>query len=303
MSTAKPRAQASAATPLQLALGMAMFGSATPVSKIVTAAMPVFIGAGLRVAIGALVLSPALRNTQALRALTRKDWLLIALLALIGMFGFSAFMLYGMRLIGGVAGAVVMSTTPAVTAAASMLFLGDQPTWRKLTAIALAVAGVLLLNLGGGQGGESETMLLGVALVFAAVCCETCYTLIGKLALDHVEPLLLSFLAAAVATPLFIPLAIWQWSSFDIAAVAARAWTAVIWYGAGTLALGSWLWYSGLKHAQGAVAAGFMGVMPASALLLSYLLLDEPFRWLHLAGFAVVFVGVLLMSWEHARQS
>jgi drug/metabolite transporter (DMT)-like permease len=77
----------------------------------------------------------------------------------------------------------------------------------------------------------------------------------------------------------------------------------VIWYGAGTLALGSWLWYSGLKHAQGAVAAGFMGVMPASALLLSYLLLDEPFRWLHLAGFAVVFVGVLLMSWEHARQS
>jgi drug/metabolite transporter (DMT)-like permease len=303
MSTAKPRAQASAATPLQLALGMAMFGSATPVSKIVTAAMPVFIGAGLRVAIGALVLSPALRNTQALRALTRKDWLLIALLALIGMFGFSAFMLYGMRLIGGVAGAVVMSTTPAVTAAASMLFLGDQPTWRKLTAIALAVAGVLLLNLGGGQGGESEAMLLGVALVFAAVCCEACYTLIGKLALDHVEPLLLSFLAPAVATPLFIPLAIWQWSSFDITAVDARAWTAVIWYGAGTLALGSWLWYSGLKHAQGAVAAGFMGVMPASALLLSYLLLDEPFRWLHLVGFAVVFVGVLLMSWEHARQS
>lgn len=302
MPRSHTHARGSAATPLNLALGMAMFGSATPISKIVTSAMPVFVGAGLRVAIGALVLSPALRQRDALSHLSRKDWLMIALLALIGMFGFSAFMLYGMRMIGGVAGAVVMSTTPAVTAAASMLFMGDKPTWRKLSAIALAAAGVLLLNLGGGQE-DRDNMLFGVVLVFAAVCCEACYTLIGKAALDHVEPLLLSFLAAALATPLFLPLAVWQWSSFDVASVSASAWAAVIWYGAGTLALGSWLWYSGLEYAQGAIAAGFMGVMPTSALILSYVLLDEAFRWIHIGGFAVVFVGLLLVSWEHARSS
>ena len=33
----------------RLALGMAVFGSATPVSKIVTGAMPVFVGSLLRV--------------------------------------------------------------------------------------------------------------------------------------------------------------------------------------------------------------------------------------------------------------
>lgn len=46
-----------------------------------------------------------------------------------------------------------------------------------------------------------------------------------------------------------------------------------------------------------------MGVMPASALLLSYVLLDEEFKWLHVLGFGVVFAGVLLISWEHARKS
>jgi drug/metabolite transporter (DMT)-like permease len=82
-----------------------------------------------------------------------------------------------------------------------------------------------------------------------------------------------------------------------------RAWLAVVWWGAGTLALGSWLWYSGVAKVEGSVAAGFMGVMPVSALVLSYVLLGEDFRWIHLAGFAVVFAGVLLISWEHTRMS
>jgi drug/metabolite transporter (DMT)-like permease len=41
--------------------------------------------------------------------------------------------------------------------------------------------------------------------------------------------------------------------------------------------------------------------MPVSALVLSYLLLGEAFRWIHVAGFDVVFAGVLLMSWERAQ--
>lgn len=74
----------------------------------------------------------------------------------------------------------------------------------------------------------------------------------------------------------------------------------MLWWGAGTLGLGSALWYTGVAKAEASVAAGFMGVMPVSALVLSYLLLGEPFRWAHLAGFAIVFAGVLLIAREHA---
>ncbi|MGE3934756.1 MAG: DMT family transporter [Rhodospirillaceae bacterium] len=266
--------------------------------------MPVFVGSALRVAIGALVLAPAAwRHRDAAARFDRRQWLRIGLIALFGMFGFSALMLYGMRMVPGVAGAIVMSTAPAVTAAASMLFLGDRATWRKLTAVALAVAGILVLHAFGRSGGTDagSSPLAGAALVFAAVCCETVYTLVGKTATESADPLLVAFLGAALSLPLFLPLAAWQWLSFDPAAVGAGAWVALAWYGAGTLALGSWLWYGGLAHAEGSVAAGFMGVMPASALVLSYVLLGEPFRWAHLAGFAVVFAGVLLVSWEHAR--
>tara|TARA_R110002073_G_scaffold149297_8_gene302884 strand:- start:13483 stop:14409 length:927 start_codon:yes stop_codon:yes gene_type:complete len=292
------------ATYAQLALGMAAFGSATPVSKIVTQAMPVFVASALRVAIGALVLLPFIwHKRREVADLNRADWARVAIIALFGMFGFSALMLYGMRMVSGVSGAIVMSTAPAVTAAASMMFLKDSPTWRKLTAIALAVIGVGILNIGGssGDGSDSGKMLLGIALVFAAECCESVYTLVGKTASQRVDPILVAFLASALALPAFIPFAVWQWSQLDMAGVDAGVWTALIWYGAGTLGLGSWLWYQGVAKAEGSVAAGFMGVMPASALILSYVLLGEAFRWIHLAGFPTVFAGVLLISWEHAR--
>ena len=68
---------------------MATFGSATPVSKIVTAAMPVFIGSALRVGLGALVLAPFVAGSwDQVRRLGRRDWALVGLIALFGMFGF-----------------------------------------------------------------------------------------------------------------------------------------------------------------------------------------------------------------------
>ncbi len=287
----------------QLGLGMAIFGSATPVSKIVTSAMPIFVGSGLRVLIGALILAPFLFQRPRIRT-TPRQWLLTTLIAAFGMFGFSALMLAGMKQVSGVVGAVVMSTTPAVTAAASMLFMHDKPTWRKLTAVGLAVVGVLVLHLGQAGSERSEgDLVLGSAMIFGAVCCEATYTLLGKRLSEQMDPILVAARAAAISLPLFLPFAIWQWPDFDPQAIGVSVWAALIWYGAGTLALGTWLWYSGVRKAEGAVAAGFMSVMPVSALLLSYVLLGEPFRWIHLAGFGIVGAGVVLISWEHARMS
>jgi drug/metabolite transporter (DMT)-like permease len=214
-------------------------------------------------------------------------------------------MLYGMRMVSGVVGAIVMSTAPAVTAAASIVFMGDKPTWRKLFAIALAVLGVLILHVGGVESGgrqiDNDHLVLGSLMIFCAVCCESVYTLLGKKISESIDPVIAAFLASVLALPLFLPFALWQWGSFSLFEVSARAWFALGWYGAGTLALGTWLWYSGVRKAEGAVAAGFMGVMPVSALVLSYVLLGERFEKIHLAGFLVVFTGVALISWEHAR--
>jgi drug/metabolite transporter (DMT)-like permease len=290
----------------ELIAGMVIFGSGTPVSKVVTKAFPVFIASGLRMAVASLALLPfILLNRGRLSRLSKGDYLLVALIALVGMFGFSAFMLYGMKMVSGVAGSVVMSATPAVTALASFVFLKEHLGWRKALAVALAVAGVLVVNTSGAAGGESGAggATLGSLLIFAAVCSEAAYTLLGKKASDDADPLLIAGLASLLALPLFLPFAIYEWSGFDASKPAWTDWLAVLWWGAGTLALGTVLWYRGVSEVEGSIAAGFMGVMPVSALVLSYVLLGEPFRWVHLLGFALVFAGVLLIASAHARMS
>jgi drug/metabolite transporter (DMT)-like permease len=212
-------------------------------------------------------------------------------------------MLFGMQRAPGAVGATIMSMTPAVTALAAILLLGETASWRKLAAVGLAIAGALVLQVGQGLGQKNgSSMLIGALLVFGAICCESAYTLLGQKVSKQVDPVLVAALGAILSLPLFA-LATALIGRWDIAGASTGAWAALFWYGAGTLALGSWLWYRGIAQVSGVTAAAFMGIMPLSALALSYLLLGEPFRWVHLLGFGTVFVGVLLMSWEHARMA
>lgn len=289
---------------LLLFSGMAIFGSATPVSKLVVGAFEPMVGGLGRALIAAIALALlARRSLTEIRQLDLRGHLLLASVGLIGVVGFSVMMLYGMRLVSGVIGSVVMSTTPAVTAIAAVLFLGDRLGWRKAAAVGLTVAGVLTLQLSRTGDGASEQLWMGSALVFGAVCAEVWYTLAGKRLMDVLSPLSLAFWAAAWAVLAFIPLAAWQLPQVDWNNIGVADWGALAWWGAGTMALGSWLWYRGVNAVEGSVAAPFMGVMPVSALVLSYVLLGETFAWMHVVGFGIVLGGIALVVWDQQGEN
>lgn len=284
---------------------MALFGSSTPISKIISEAFPVFSASILRMGIAALVLVPFMwPKRHELFSATGRDWTTILMVALAGMVGFTAAILYGMRLTTGVVGATIMSTTPAITAFASVLFLGSAMNWRKGGALGLAVVGVVAISLLRGNGGSSESVLLGAAMVFLAVCFEAAYTLLSKRLSDNVSSLSATFAASIIALLAFAVLALlFDPRPFDYSGASMGDWAAVLFFGAGTGALAPVLWYTGVRSAPGPVAASFMAVMPLSALTLSYVLLGETFRWAHLVGFGLVFAGVILMIREHERQA
>lgn len=81
-----------------LFFGMALFGSATPLSKLVAHHFPVFIAGGLRVLLAFLVLLPFVK-LSGIKKYKGKDMLILTGIGLVGVLGFTAFMLYGMQLI------------------------------------------------------------------------------------------------------------------------------------------------------------------------------------------------------------
>jgi len=282
-----------ASTALALAFGMVLFGSATPLARLVTADLPPLVGSTLRVLSAAVVLVPiahvrGFRWTQ----LDRQDWRRAALLAGVGMFGFTLALAFGMERVSGVTGAVIMGTTPAVTGAAAVIFLGEHATWRRWVAVALSVAGVILMRLAGGATGFD---LVGAALVFGAVLAEATYTLAGKRFMERHDAVATTMVATVLAVPLFVLAAAPSVGTIRWSEVGVTTWLAVLAWGLATLAAGSIIWYYGVRRTRGQQAAPFMGLMPVSALVLSYVLLGEDPEWWHAAGLALVLAGIALV--------
>lgn len=291
---------------LQLLLGMALFGSATPLSKIIGQHFSIFTASALRMGIACIVLAPfTWWMTECFARAKRSDWAVILAISAFGMVGFTATMLFGMRLTTGVVGSTIMSATPAVTAGAAVLFFGAAMNRRKWGALALSVGGIAAINLLRNEADSAGgAPLLGAALVAAAVCCEATYTLLSKKLSSGISSLEATLAASLVAAILFVVLALlFDPRPFDLSNVEIRASAALIFWGAATGGLAPVLWYNGARVAPGALTAGAMAVMPISALVLSYVLLGETFRWAHLIGFGLVFAGLVLMIKEHTGAS
>ncbi|MEQ8772862.1 MAG: DMT family transporter [Erythrobacter sp.] len=287
----------------QLITGMGLFGSATPLSKIIGEHYPVFTASCLRMVIASAVLAPfVLALTSRYRDTTRSDWGVIAAIAALGMVGFTATMLFGMRLTTGVIGSTIMSASPAITAAAAVLFFGAAMNRRKGGALALAVVGVVVINVFRGDGHTGDAVVLGGLLVLVAVCFEAAFPLLSRKLSDGITSLEATLAASLLAAPLFVALAFaFDPAPFDFSRGSERSLYALLFWGAGTGGLAPVLWYNGVRKAPGALTAGAMSVMPLTALGLSYVLLGEAFRWVHLAGFGLVFAGLVLMILEHAK--
>jgi drug/metabolite transporter (DMT)-like permease len=289
-----------------LAVGMILFGSATPVSKIIGLEISVFTASSLRVILGSLVLLPfVIKELHLVKNIQLNNWLLIFGIAIFGMVGFTASLIKGMSYISGVSGSVIMATVPMVTAIAARVFLKSPFTKLKIIAVLLAVAGTISMQLFKESSGSSnDHYLLGSLLVFGAVICEAAYTLLGKKATEDNPPLLVTFLAMTMAIPIFLLLCLTEKESFKkLFSIDYKTLFALLWWGTGTLALGSLCWYKGVQKSQASTVPAFMGLMPLSALMISYWLLDEQFHPSHLVGFGLVFCGVLLMSRAHMKMT
>ena len=285
-----------------LLFGMIFFGSGTPAAKVVTSGFPLFLAPFLRLLVAAVLTTPILVwYWNDLLQIKKSSWLYIIGIGAVGLVAFSILLLTGMKMVSGVIGAMVMSLSPAAVAVGATLFLNDRLGWRKIVAVVVSVAGVLIINASGKslQTGNALELIGGSLFVFGAVCSATVYSLFAKKVSADVRPVLLVPLAAWIAVLLFAIPAIYQAGSFDFSSPSMNQWIALFWWGVGPFAIGTMLWFLGLKAVKASTASGFMGAMPASGLLVSYFWLGDRFYWIHLLGFALVLGGIGMVSWAH----
>ncbi len=286
---------------LELTFAMAIVGSSVVVGKLLIASFPVFLGAGLRFAIASVILIPVLFvNEKGIPSLTRTDWLFLFLQTLTGVFLFSVFLLYGLKFTTAAESGIITSTTPAVLGVISFLFLKERLTWYKGIGIALTLLGILALNLTGTATSfeRGSHPLLGNFLIFGAVIGEALFTIFRKMASEKVTPLAGTTLMSILGFFMFLPFAIFEAQTFVFAHTTMTDWLNIVYYGVVVTVIAFMLWFRGLSKVPASTAAVFTGVWPVSAVLLSYIILKEPFVPSHLLGIACVLLGISFITRE-----
>lgn len=268
---------------------MALVGSTVVASKLLAAQMDPFAATAWRHALALPVLVGLMQMTRtAWPRLPARAWALLVAQAAAGSVGYTVLLMWGTRLTSAADAGVMAGTLPAVSGLLAVLALGERPHARLLGALALATLGVLALQAPGQAGASSP---LGLALVAAAVVCESAFILLHKRLTQPVAPLALSTLMSGLGLLLALPLAAVTATSADLQPNAAQL-QALAYYAWGPTVLGFWLWYAGSQRCTGTQAALSTALMPVAAVLLSVVWLGEPLAWGQLLGLGCVVLAV-----------
>jgi drug/metabolite transporter (DMT)-like permease len=274
---------------------MSVAGSSVVVAKIIVADFPIFLANELRFLIASAVLLPLAftRGDERPSFTTRERRILVAQ-ALTGVFLFNVCLFYGVRLTTAAEAGIITSTTPIVVAAIGVVFLDEAATRHTVLGVCFAVLGLLSLEVLGtgttGAGGPRS--IVGNGLILVAVFGEALFTTLGKAVSEQVSPLEITTAVTVLGSLLFLPFAVYELRTFDITAVPVRDWLPILYYGVVVTVVGFVLWFRGVSMVPASTAATFTGVLPVSAVALSYALLGEQFLWSHAVGVTCVLAGI-----------
>ena len=282
---------------------MALVGSYVGASRLLVAAMPIFLLAWLRFGIAAVAMLHWVRRQPGEAALSPHDRRLLFWESFLGNFLFSICMLYGVSLTSAVSAGVVMAAIPAAVALLSRWWLGERINRRTAAAIACAAMGIAMLALARSpQSAASadpapESVWLGHALLLGAVFCEASYVVIGKRLTGSLSPRRISALINLWGLALVTPLGLWQALQFDFAGVQADTWGLLVAYALAASMATVWLWMKGLAQVPAPQAGVFTVLLPVAAAAVGVVFLGEPFGVGHTAAMALALLGLLLATW------
>ncbi|MFP3544659.1 DMT family transporter [Rhizobium sp. SIMBA_035] len=273
---------------LYLTLAMTTVGSTVIASKLIAAGLPPFTATALRFA-AALPFFLLLMRATGTRfpRLARHDWGILVIQAAAGSVGYTTLLISGLSITSAANAGVIIGTLPVVSAAISILLLGERPDRFLLLAIGLAAAGVLSIVFAPGAGHGS---LVGDVMIAGAVLCEGLFILLNKRLRTAIPPLAQSSLMAAIGLVAAAIPALFE--SHVMSAESGTALLSVLYYALVPTVAGFMLWYAGAERVSGSEASLFTAVAPVSAVIFAFVLLSEPVSLNQVIGIGAVLAAV-----------
>jgi drug/metabolite transporter (DMT)-like permease len=213
-----------------------------------------------------------------------------------GIFLYNVFFLKGLKLIEAGRASIIIANNPIFIALLSALFFGERLNLMKITGIFISVTGaVTVITRGELWTGLSGGFGWGELYIFGCVASWVAYSLLGKSVMSDLSPLAAVTYSSVIGAVCLFPAAVME-GLWDARHFSPLAWVSVFYLGFFGTVLGFVWYYEGIQRI-GPVRAGlFINFVPVSAVLLAYLILDEPLTISLLIGAILVSSGVYLTT-------
>lgn len=230
-------------------------------------------------------------SVKLMKTYSVRDYLMMAGLGFLGLFLYSALYYHGITVLGSQEACILNYLWPIMIVLFACVLLKEPFTVRKIAALALSFAGIIVLTLGGGAGGTSERVVGIICCVSAAVCYGL-FSVLNKMHdLDQNITMMVIWLTTAVCslaagflTERFVP-------------VVGMQWVGILWLGAVVNAVAYLLWALALKGAEdSARIANLAYLVPFLSIILSAVVLHERIRLTAAAALVLIIGGILLQS-------
>lgn len=189
--------------------------------------------------------------------------------------------------------ALLYALTPVGVFVLASLRRQERADGRRLTGIAVAFAGVVVLLLGRGLSSAAGP-LAGDLFILAAVAAWVLYTTDGRTLIAEAGAVRASAWSMTAGTLLITPLAPLVFDGEAVASASALVWACTLYLAVLTSVVAYILWYYALSKAPASRVAVFSNLQPVATAVAAWALLGEPLTWEIAVGGVLVIVGVRL---------
>lgn len=222
---------------------------------------------------------------------SRRDWLPLVGLGVLGVTAFGALYTIGLQWTGAAEGTLIQGMSPLLTLLLAALLVGEPVRRGQVLGGLTAFAGLAVLLVGGtaawGGGGDR---LLGDLVLCGACLCWSGYNVSVRLTAGRLRLGESSAYALLVGTALLVPFAVFEPARVPLDRLSLTTWLAVGYLALVSTCLAYIWWNDGIRKIGAGRASTFSFVGPVAAMLSAVPLLGE---W---PGPAQLVGGVLILG-------
>ena len=241
---------------------------------------------------------PGLRRTSLLDIfvtpdpITRRDWLAIVAIGIVGHFFYQFFFIGGLAQTTVANSSLMLAATPVVIALLSAAMGQERISKLHWLGAALSIAGIYTV-IGGGMALGGSTMT-GDLMMLAGVVCWAIYTLGARHLMIRHSPVGVTGFSMGIGTLIYVPVMSRNLAATDWTRISAGTWIALVYSALFALCVAYTIWYMAVKQIGSARTSVYSNLVPIVAMLAAVVFIGERLTAAKLAGAAAVLVGVAL---------